>query len=125
MILFAALFFVVGVLVIVTEYTKRKKCIEATIGTVIDIDVDREYNRNDHRIESTYYPIFQYEANGNTYVKKFTSGSNRRFTYPINSTVTIMYDPNNPDSFYVQGNNSGFILGIIFIVISIILFFTL
>lgn len=125
MILFVALFFAVGILVIAAEYTKRKKCIESTIGTVIDIDVDRKYDRNDHRMETRYYPVFQYDANGETYVKKSTSGSNRRFKYDINSTVNIMYDPNNPNTYYVQGNNDGFILGIIFIVISIILLFAL
>lgn len=107
-----------------TEAWKRLTCKTLTQGTVVDVVSHTKWDSDDHRYETTYYPIYEYyDADGNGYRKKSTTGTNhRRRNREIGSQVEIFYNEYNPNSYYVKGS-SDIIFAAIFLLIGIALMY--
>jgi len=87
----------------------RSVCTEETTGKVIDI-----YESPDSE-GSTYYPIFEYVANGQTVIHKSSYGSNWK-RFKIGTKVTVFFNPANIDEYYVKEDTEGNYIGILFMV---------
>lgn len=79
---------------------------EETLVSETDAATDVEYER----LETVYYPVFSYEVGGQLYEMKYTSG-NSEPAYEIGQTVEIRYNPDDPTSIVVSGDNSGLVIG--------------
>lgn len=99
-----------GVLMLHSTYIKGKACSAETDGIVID------YNRN---YKHMYTPIVEYQVGD----QMFTSGTNTRSNhrpFKKGESVSIYYNPKNPDEFYLKGYDLKvtYSLGVIFVVFS-------
>lgn len=77
---------------------KAARCTVSTPGVVKDIR--ESYDSDDGR--TTYYPIFEYKIGSQTFTQSSSIGSSKRQFNP-NDSVTIMYNPDKPNEFMVQG----------------------
>lgn len=147
--IFGIIFAVVGLLFIIMFFKKKKNCTSVTNGTVVDIEVSRDFERNYDRERDINYiefgnhrhydldenrnysghtyngtrpvefPIYEYTVNGQTYTKKATSSSGNG-KYRIGDEVDIYYNPIKPDEFYESGNNAEIILGVFCLIMGVI-----
>ncbi len=117
--IFGIIFAVIGLLLIIMFFRKKKNCTSVTKGTVVDIDVERNYDREHDRSYSVEFPIYEYTVDGQTYTEKATSSSGNS-KYRIGDEVDIYYNPIKPDEFYVSGENAEIILGVVFLIIGVI-----
>lgn len=119
--LVSIVFTVFGGIIVIREVLKRKKCNVITSGTVIDIvrDVSRD---SDGGVSTTLHPIFEYNASGNTYIKKSSFGSTS-CKYHIGQEVEIFYNSEKPDEYYVKGSFGSMFLGIAFVIWGVIMTF--
>ena len=102
----------------INSFTKRRKCTESVEGKVVDIA--RKWDNNG---STSFYPIFEYTVNGNTYVHQSQTGS-RPCRYHIGQNIEIHFNPEKPEQFYDKESNiTGTVFGIITIIIGAILMF--
>lgn len=105
-----------------------KNCINKCEGTLIKIEeIEIEhYRNNDSLIRDkikSYVPVYQYYVEGKIYKIEGTNGSG----FKIGDIVNINYNPQNPAESYIAGYSFKaykiiMVLGIIFILMSLILF---
>ena len=86
---------------------KKETCTEQTTGTVID------YATSPSSDNTTYAPIVSYDVDGYTYTVHNNTYSNP-CPYKIGESVTIYYNPNNPHTFYIEGEKTALILAYVF-----------
>lgn len=82
-----------GIYMIINDRKKAMRCTAWTNATVVDFSesVDSE----NHVL---YSPIVEYEVEGKMYRRKRDLASNRR-SNQIGDTITLYYDPSDPDVF--------------------------
>lgn len=111
-ILIIILFIIFGGWTLKTEISKRIKCKSITTGKVIDF-------YEDHNSKKTnLFPIFEYEVYGTKYTKQYNFGTVSG-QYSIGQEVEIHYNPNNANDYYIKGNNSIIIFGVMFLFVGI------
>lgn len=103
------------------KHNRKKKlsnCSETTKGKIIDI-VKRKHN-DDGTASYTFHPVIEYNVNNQKYVKTSTFGT-RPSKYEVGQEVEIHYNPDNCDTYYIEGDNTQKKLGTIFTTIGIII----
>ena len=78
-----------------------KSCTGEVQGKVVSYYVSGYYDENSD--ERLYRPIFEYEADGLVYSQQSAVGK-RQKRFAVGEGVTIMYDPSNPDKYYVPAD---------------------
>lgn len=117
-ILLGLIFFFVG-FGIKTAYKKRKiRCIRQLSGIVVDIEETRSVS-NDGMVRKSWYPIFEYEVDGQKIQKRSLYGGAQQDFYK-GQQVNVFVNPLNLNEFYVPEQNSG-MLGKLFMLIGICL----
>ncbi|MBQ8131459.1 MAG: DUF3592 domain-containing protein [Bacilli bacterium] len=116
MVIVSIIFIGVGSFVMIREKNDVKVCTEEAVGTVIEIVEEEDIS--DDTISYTYYPVIEYEVDGNKISGKSTTGSGNS-KYQVNDKVDILYDPNKPSHYIIKGDKTGSIIGIVFIVFGI------
>ncbi len=123
-----ALFFVIGVFILIKEINFKNKAAGAK-GIIIDYDVRTETSGSSKGHQSThtyYFPIIEFSVNETKY--KFTSNASySKEDGPVGSEIEILYDPADPNNAEMK---SGTLLvpiifiglGILAILLSVILF---
>lgn len=117
----------IGVLLILVGVGFHKKhkhlqsiCTSRVAGEVIgndrrentETETDAEGHRST-RTSVTYYPVFRYTLRGRTFEPVSSTGTGRpRFTE--GQAVTVCYDPDNPEQFYIEGDKAPGRFGIFF-----------
>ncbi len=79
-----------------TGKEQKTRCTRTAKGKVVDADKDRDFD-NGH---ISYYHIYSYVADGETYSIRSKRGSRK---YNPERVVNIFYDPNDPKFAYVEG----------------------
>lgn len=101
-----------------------KKCTEKATATVVDMRED--FDTTGQEVRYMYYPIVEYEVNGQKITKELSSGENTP-AYRINEKIDILYNPNNTEEFIVAGENQNITwiilggIGVLFLVIGVFL----
>ena len=119
-ILFGIIFVAVGIFVKVRGNNMAKKCTTPAVGTVVEIKQEEDYDSDNGGYTYTYYPVIEYEANGETVTKQYSTGSNRS-EYRINDKVNILYNPEKVDEYLIEGDKTSNLFGIIFIVMGAVI----
>ena len=80
----------------------KKVCTEEAQAVVIDFHVTGNvYWDDDKEIDKrVYYPLFEYSVNNETYRKQSSTGENVK-RVAVGGSMAILYDPANPDDYYV------------------------
>ena len=113
LVLLCAIFAVIGGIFIKTgmdmnvEYSELKRiCTKEMQGIVVDFYVRGEVywdsdedipTKRDNRV---YHPIFEYTVNDETYRQQSPQGEGVK-RIKVDENITIMYNPANPDDYYV------------------------
>lgn len=103
--LIAGMFYLIAVgmlvlmIVIVTNLrSKYEKCTAETTGTVVE---NVYHPPTDNEGSGAYSPVFEYTVDGRTYRKESDTGQQPP-RYRVGETDTVHYDPNDPETFYVE-----------------------
>ena len=107
-------FLIVGIIRQVSYSILQRDCVAPTYGTVTDIY--ERVNGTDKDETVIYYPVYEYVAGDQVYTSQSDVGSNI-IRYDIGQQVPVMYDPNNPERYYIVGDKVNERFGIIFICI--------
>lgn len=117
---------IVGAFLIFNRTDMVKRCTEETeanvIGIVEDKDVPSGKPKEEgsyYELEKVYYPVLEYQAGDNTVIKKYSVGDSK-IKYKIGDKVSIFYDPNKPEDYYIKEENGNNVVGIVLIVIGVI-----
>lgn len=127
--------FLAGLLVIVVGYLFHKKrkdlksvCTMKVVGEVVRMDcreeVEVDTDSDGHETESTkvtYYPVYRYIADGRSIEKTSSAGSSHP-KFNEGQSVTVMYDPANPEQYYVVEDKSADRFGIYFMAFGAVVF---
>jgi len=108
-----------GLFIYLKSDKEIKVCTEQTVGVVVEIRTDVA---DEDKLER---PIISYSVNGVEYRHEspLASGNSRTINkYRTGEQVTIYYDPTNPKTCYMEGNNKkGRMIGLVFSVIGVLI----
>jgi len=115
-----AIFLFLGSFALISLYHRKRVCKNTTTAKVIDIV--KKIRKGSKRGAVSYYPVFNYYANG----ENITVNHNVSPTpYKVGDTFEIFYNRGKPKQYYIEGKAGGnwvFILvGAIFIPIGILM----
>lgn len=85
----------------ISAANKKNVCTQKTWGTVTDIIKSEIAGNIGEAPMITWNPIFTYEANGQKISKRSNYGGAQQDFY-LNQRVTVYYNPENPNEYYVQ-----------------------
>ena len=112
---FCGLFSIVGAILLVPsaealfgEITLQRECTEITDGTVAQM-IFNPANSSDDDSSDSWTPVFRYGASGRIYEQRSSVASSPP-QYEVGEAVTIRYDPDDPNRYVVEGDNSPLIL---------------
>jgi len=94
----------------------KKACTAQTEGAVCDVEQEIDYSTDDDghtRATKMYYPVFTYLANGGTYVNRSATGRSST-KLQVGMNVTVFYNPDNPDQYYVAEDKASASAGAVF-----------
>ena len=117
-IIVGVIFIVVGVFMYIKNNYLVKNCTVEAVATVVDMK--QEFSTDDTGGSYMYYPIIEYEANGNT-VRVVTDNGSSTPQYNINDKINILYNPNKTKEYIVKGDKSSNIFSIVFMVLGVLI----
>ncbi len=126
-ILLGVVFFLIGFSFYKKHKNLKSVCTMPTMGKVTGMSKEESVSTetdNDGNTKKTtrinYYPVFQYIVDGKIIEKKSTTGTNRpRFTEGQN--INVLFNPNNPEQFYVVEDKASGRFGIYFMLFSLVI----
>jgi hypothetical protein len=101
------LFIFIGIVLVRRGIRRKKTCTASTPGTVDSYEETVRYRNEDghsHR-EVNHFPFFRFTVDGTEYVIKSMTGGNPA-KKPVGTGVTVLYEPGNPENFYVKGHDN-------------------
>ena len=90
----------------------KKTCTEKTKGYVINIEYLKE--------DSTYFPVFQYVAEGR-HINHRSSFGTSHTKFKIGDEVTVLYNPVKIEEHYVEEDKKGNYGNTVFLVVGVLL----
>ncbi len=95
-----ALFFAIGLILILGGSFKEKRCCEETIAIVEKVDTETVVERSRQRQRSTFYtPFVKYTVEGQE-IRKKSFGSTTK--YKEGQEVSLYYNPQKPTDCYID-----------------------
>ena len=111
---------VIGIFIMVTHFTNKAKQTAETTATIVRVDSEVETD-TDGLETRYYYPVIEYKVDDKTYENRLPdSGSSNSTEYKVGDSVTITYNPENPNELSKKGSIGGLIGGIFFIIFGFI-----
>ena len=115
-------FVIVGAIIFLADIIKRVMCKQEITGIVVNICKVTSF-KGDGGKKRKFYPVFQYNVDGTSYIKKSTKGY-VFYKYELGDNIKIKYNPKNPKQYYVKGNISNIIMSAIWIITGIMIILT-
>lgn len=112
------LFLTIGTGMLSEDSKKRKNYTQQTTAHVKELK-KRQSGKPGAPGSIRYYPVFEYRANGQFIRAESRVGSDKP-KYKEGDELTIFYNPNSRQDFYIPGTKSVRIIGSVFTVIGII-----
>jgi len=116
---FGILFIAFGSLFFAFQAGEAKRCTQEATATLVEYAEETSKDSDGH-YSTSYFPIVSYKAGGKTITTQDNSGSGAQ-PYEIGEKIAIKYDPDNPESFLIVGDNSAVKAGLIGVVIGVAL----
>ena len=109
-----------GIFILVSYAHAQKTQTAQTTATIIRVDSEVETD-SDGFDTRMYYPVVEYTVSGQRYEKRLPdSGTSNSTTYKEGQTVSIQYNPDQPEELSKQGSKGGLIGGIFFIAFGVV-----
>ncbi|MCR5836660.1 MAG: DUF3592 domain-containing protein [Lachnospiraceae bacterium] len=106
-------FFTIGILLIKNRKKKEKNCTSITHGRVRESVLHKDYNVNGGWYDTGWHPVFEYTVGDETIVKESKFG-NSEPQFKDGQLVTVHYNPNKHDEFYVEEEKVHRVLSYVF-----------
>jgi len=123
LLLAGALFAAIGAAVHIQWRKLVKVCTAQTSGTVTALhsEVRTEYDEDTKKHSETivYYPEFTYTAKDRQYTRRSGTGSSSAKRYTVGQVVTVLYDPDKPDTYLIKGDKADGRFGLIFCAVGV------
>lgn len=116
-ILFGAIFFTIGMVMLNNRKKKVANCTSKTYGKIMDI-VRREKRDSDGGYTTSWHPIFEYNIGELKFIKESPYGRSKS-KYAIGQEVEVYYNPGDYNECYIAGETLQKTLGTIFIIVGI------
>lgn len=98
--------FLIGIFGIGKGSKKKKRCTASAAAMIVEIEKeDDESAREGTNKKYSYTPIYEFTANGTTVKKSGGIYSHNKNKFHIGDTATVMYNPENPEEFVVDGKS--------------------
>ena len=111
---------VIGIFILISYSKAQKTQTAETTATIIRIDSEVETD-TDGFDTRYYYPVIEYTVDNQKYETRLPdSGTTNSAEYKDGETVSISYNPNNPNELSRKGSKGGLFGGIFFIAMGII-----
>jgi len=110
-------FFAIGVLLLVKEIKKKKNSTSAALAEVASYFTSVSSDEDGGETYS-YFPVMRYYIAGKCYEQKSDTGSGKK-KYEIGQKVNILYNPDNPNEFMIEGDKNTFIAAVIGIILGL------
>lgn len=104
------IFIVIAIGMTVSQKHKRKACTQPVSARVADMERSESYSGDGYRTV-TWFPVYEYYAEGNLIRKRSPYGSSRQNVY-TGQSVKLYINPDNVNEFYCEQDKSGLICGI-------------
>ncbi len=114
--LFAIIFIIVGIVVLMLPKIKANKCTESVRAKVVENLPEVSHHRSGsghHRESVLYKPVFNFTYNGREYSVESKTSSNPPAFQP-GEIVELKINPDDPTDFYAPSDKTINFLGIIF-----------
>lgn len=112
---------VIGVFILISYSRAQKVQTAETTATIIRVDSELETDTDGFETRH-YYPVIEYTVEGQRYETRLPNSDTTDSTeYKEGQTVTIQYNPDNPNELSKKGNKGGLIGGIFFIVAGLVM----
>lgn len=115
----------IGVLLIICGFTWLKKikgkkliCTSSCEGEIAGIS--KSIKSDEAGDTMMYSPVFNYNVEGVSYTKESTISSSR-CKYNKGDKIMVFYNPQNPDQYYVKGNNSNIFMAVVVLFVGIVM----
>ena len=93
---------------------RKKNCTAKAVGTVTDLVRSTNYHdRNSHA--RGFHPVVQYTTDKGETLSVTSAVSTNPPKYKVGDIVNVKYDPNKPQKFYIDGDNTINIVKIVFL----------
>lgn len=112
------IFLFIGIGISSNMKKKTKQCTVITSATVLR-NLQEKYRDIDHNTTYTFHPVLEYFVNEGRIEAKYTIGT-AKVKYIEGQKVNILYNPNKPTMFYIEGDKSQNLIGKIFKIVGII-----
>ena len=89
---------------------KRERCTAQTVGKVADMR-KVSHSESDGTTSYSWHAVYTYYVNG-THYERFSSFGTAKPKFQQEQSVVIFYDPEDPESYYVEEENWGKLLKI-------------
>ena len=105
-IIIGIVFFVMGVLIFITEYGKNKRCTAEADAVITDVIKEERWKRSKHGSgrQIYYYPVIEFPVRGQTIRVKTRIKASLPGTYKKGDRLNILYNPQNPADLKLPGN---------------------
>ena len=116
--LLGIVFFLAGLAIRAKEKKKKAICTSKVIGTVVDIK--EVHNTSLDGPDSVgYVPVVSYQVNGLDY-QKSSDVYNIHCKFAKGESVRVYYDPSNPGSMFIEGDDTGKTIYTVFIAVGVL-----
>ena len=97
-IIIGIVFWIMGILVFLSEYLKEKRCTAEASAEIVDVIKTEHWRHNKHRsrTETEYYPILEFAVGDKIFRVKTRLKATRPETYQKGGRLDIRYNPQNP-----------------------------
>ena len=115
--LVGVIFLGVGIALRCSFLRKEERLRARATGTVVEV-VRREHRSSDGN-SVNWYPIIEFDADGRTLSLECEDGGGRKSFYE-GQRVEVLYDPDDPSCFRLEGRSSVGLLGRVFVIVGLL-----
>lgn len=112
------IFLMVSWIITAVVADKKKNCTSKAVGTVTDLVRSTNYYDRNHSIRG-FHPVVQYTTEKGETLSITSAVSTSPPKYKVGDIVNVKYDPNKPEKFYIDGDNTINIVKIVFLCVGL------
>lgn len=110
----------IGLALLTSEISKRRKCSKSTEATIVDIFTRTEAVGRGSYV-TYYYPVYEYEIDDKTYRSSSHQCSKVENWFQVGDTATIYYSPYDPNEIVSKRYWGDLIASLVFMIAGIIM----
>ena len=105
--IFAVAFIIFGLYLIYSAVSRSRKCSAEAVGTVTGRESKRQRtgSRKHRRTTVAYYPVVEFEANGQVITGTADISSSNPNKYADGTTLPVRYNPADPQEFIIKNKS--------------------